>query len=280
MGSILEMISAFFRWLIGINTRTIIKIILILFGSAFFILLLDALGLIDLHNISFLRPYNLGVTWAIEESIENNKPYAVQSIVEDIRIEDVKNDSVSKRQANVRITYTIKLLRNITNSEKVFTEMYSSHLATEIQQWTGSEKEKSSDGAEYYVSISGKKGDVKSITTGANYFYSVPLNHTDLGCFNKRIQINPDEWLWTYTNDPSSDYIDDYTMLVESDNVNLSVPIDQSIYRIDTANRVIDAEDEARLNKRDGQARFTVVGKWHRISPGECIGLKIRWSLP
>jgi hypothetical protein len=214
-------------------------------------------------------------SWAEEQSIKEHKDYALLSVTLHINLEDVKDNNKLERKAFFRTYYTLKSLKDITKQDKVFEEVYKSSVIP-VQQWPGSEKQEieSIDDGTYWIKFDCKKDEIKTITTGANYFYPIPLPvNSTTSCFGNIISSN-NEWMTCYPN--SSDYIDNLTIVVEGENVDVSLPA--TTYRKDKEDRV--STDDGFCNVYSTDNHCTLVAKWQKISPSECVGFKINWSLP
>lgn len=216
-------------------------------------------------------------TWAQLEAIKNSYPYATLSIVQHIKLRDVVlSDSTKKRIAEFRNYYTISASRDIATNEPVFEEQFLTNNA-EIKPWPGSELqeiESISDGR-YWVKFDLKKGQTKTILTGANYVYSVPLTNTSsTSCFGDILTSNK-QWMTCYPN--SLDYIDNITIVIEADGIEISLPPVASYKKAKEGN-LIQAEGSCKVFSTNNNC--TLVAKWEKIAPGECVGFKINWTLP
>jgi hypothetical protein len=185
-------------------------------------------------------------------------------------------DSSKKRLAEFRNYYTIYALKEISNNDPVFEEQFLTNSAI-IKEWPGSklqEVESINDGR-YWVKFVLKPRETKTIVTGANYLYPLPLQHNNsTSCFGDIIE-STDEWMTCYPN--SSDYIDNMTILIESDGIDLNLP-PESKYRKNPNGTLIKEEGSCKVYSRNRNC--TLVAKWTRLKPGECVGFKINWSKP
>jgi hypothetical protein len=214
-------------------------------------------------------------SWAVKQAVKSSKKYAMLSVTLHIRLDDILKDSLNVRRALFRTHYTIKALEDINITDKVFPEQYYSNVIP-IEQWAGSEKQDDEviDGA-FYVKFAAKKNEIKSLTTGANYFYPTPLAKNNKTCFGI-ISILDDEWVWCYPN--SEDFIDNLSIIVESENVNIDLP-DAALLRSDDSGNISTADGTCRKIKSKNECT-TLVARWQNLNPNECAAFKIRWSFP
>lgn len=216
-------------------------------------------------------------TWAETEALKNGYPYATLSIVQHIKLRDIISfDSTKKRIAEFRNYYSVSASRDISLSEHVFVEQFLTNTA-DIKTWAGSELqevESITDGR-YWVKFDLKKGMSKTIVTGANYIYTVPLaNSTSTSCFGN-ILSSDRQWMTCYPN--SVDYIDNITIVIETDGIDISLP-PVAVYKKAKAGNIIQGEGSCKVFSSNNHC--TLVAKWEKIEPGECVGFKINWSLP
>ncbi len=223
------------------------------------------------------KPHSPPGTWAQQEAHNKNYPYACLSIVQHIKLKDIQlAENVKKRIAEFRNYYTISATKDLTEADHVFEEQFITNNAT-INPWPGSETqqiESISDGR-YWVKFNLKKEQPKTIVTGANYIYSVPLmNSTATSCFGNII-TSPNEWMTCYPN--SLDYIDQITILIEGEGIQINLP-PIATYKKDSTGSIKEGEGSCKVYASNNNC--TLIAKWDKISPGECVGFKINWSLP
>jgi len=217
-------------------------------------------------------------TWAEAQASNKSKDYAILSVIQHISFQDVVERNIRIRRAYYRNTYTIRALRDIGEKEDVFLEQYTSSNGQDIvEQWAGSEKQDVQSHVDriYWVRFKAKKNEVKIITTGANYRYSIPLKdpNSSSSCF-PTLSLARDEWMVCYPND--LDYIDKLTILVETHGINLTY-ISNAAYR-KHADPVI---SDATCNLfPDTSQKCTMVATWENVAPGDCVALKMKWQLP
>ena len=119
-------------------------------------------------------------TWAQVEAAKNKYPYAALSVVQHIKIRDViLPDSSKKRMAEFRNHYTLSATKDIKATDPIFKEQYLTNNAR-VVAWPGSEQQEMESIADnlYWVKFDLKKDEVRTLTTGANYYYDIPLAHT------------------------------------------------------------------------------------------------------
>ena len=229
----------------------------------------------DISKSPSNEPIKSSISWAESQAISMDKPYLLLSIICHISIEDEKvNNKISKRKALFRYHYTLKALKDIDEGESVFEEQYITNKG-EIQPWPGSNTQdiESIVDGRYWVRFSAKKDEILTLTTGANYSYSLPFSlQNSTGCFSNMTLLD-NEWFTCYPN--ANDYIDNLTIIIEGKNVDISLPRSNSAYR---------KKNGGSLNAGDGSCKVyssnnfcTLVAKWGNISPGECVGFKINW---
>lgn len=219
----------------------------------------------------------LNVSWAQNQSSKSSKPYALLSVVQHIRLRDVfLPDSSKKRQAEFRNYYTISAIKEISTVDKIFEEQFLTNTA-HIKEWPGSEIQEiqSIHDGRFWVKMDLKQKEVRTIVTGANYWYNVPLiSDSTSSCFGDIIE-SAKEWMTCYPN--SSDYIDNLTIIIESEGIDIGLP-PISTYRKNYNGSLITGEGSCKIYSKN--RKCTLVAKWEKINPGECVGFKISWSLP
>jgi hypothetical protein len=198
------------------------------------------------------------------------------SVVCHITLKDnVLPDSSKVRTALFRYHYTLKALRPITPADAVFAEQFMSTNMTNVHPWPGSELQKieSVNTGSYWVKFGAEKEEIVTVTTGANFQYAFPLIESSgkAGCFTD-VDLAKDEWLTCYNN--TADYIDKITIIVEGDNVDVTLP-PESAHRKGSEQSTGDGS--CRVYSTNNKC--TLVAKWAKLGPGDCVGFKIRWSL-
>ncbi|MFT3705140.1 MAG: hypothetical protein QM802_22425 [Agriterribacter sp.] len=219
----------------------------------------------------------LNVSWAQNEASKNSKPYALLSVIQHIKLRDILlADSSRKRVAEFRDYYTLSAIKDILSTDNVFEEQFLTNAA-EIKEWPGSETQEieSIHDGRFWVKMNLKQKEVRTIVTGANYIYNIPLpSDNSTSCFGDIIGSTR-EWMTCYPN--SIDYIDNLTIIVESEGIDINLP-PIATYRKNLNGSITQGEGSCKIYSKNN--RCTLVAKWEKISPGECAGFKINWSLP
>lgn len=212
-------------------------------------------------------------TWSQDSVIINKRPYALPAVIQHVKLKCKPAGDSLKYDAEFRMYYTLWASRDINSHESVFEEQFISSDA-QVTPWAGTEQQNTVsivDGR-YWVKFDLKKGETKTIVTGANYSYPYSLGRVrSSGCFN--LTIGEGEWLTCYPN--SLDYIDNLTILIESEGMNTSLP-PIATYRKTIQGNIIEGEGSCKVYAAN--TRCTLIGKWSNLSPGECVGLKISWT--
>lgn len=216
-------------------------------------------------------------TWAQIEAIKKTYPYATLSIIQHIKLRDIiLADSTKKRIAEFRNYYTVSAIRDIVATEHVFEEQFLTNNA-DMKPWPGSELqevESISDGR-YWVKFDLKKDETKTVVTGANYLYPVPLVHSSsTSCFGDILSSNK-QWMTCYPN--SIDYIDNVSIIIEAEGIEISLP-PIATYKKTKEGNVVKGEGSCKIFSTNNNC--TLTAKWEKIAPGECVGFAINWSLP
>lgn len=214
-------------------------------------------------------------SWAETAAKKEGLSYALNTVEQHIKLSDVL-DSTKKRKAEFRNHYVVSALKDITPADHIFVEQFLTTNA-KIDLLPGSEDQtqESISAGIYWVKFDLPKHERKPIFTAANYYYSIPLTAPGSNdCFGNIVN-STNEWLTCYPN--TTDYIDKLTIIVEADNLEINRP-NISGYRKNKEGGIVtsDAMCKTYLN----QGHCTLVATWSNISPGECLGLKINWSLP
>jgi len=216
-------------------------------------------------------------SWSELESIKHHYPYATLSIVQHIKIRDITiKGNYKKRIAEFRNFYTISATKDISSLEPVFEEQFLTNEA-KIRPWPGTEVqeiESITDGR-YWVKFDLKENEVKTLVTGADYIYSIPLNYTtSTSCFGDIIN-STSQWMTCYPN--SVDYIDKITIVIEADSIDISLP-PVATYRKTKEGSIKKGEGSCKIFSSNNNC--TLKATWENIYPGECVGFLINWKTP
>ena len=211
--------------------------------------------------------------WGYNAAVKNRYPFSMPTVIQHIKIRDITDtDSTRKRIAEFRDYYTLIATRDIKIDENLFEEQYLTSSA-KIFPWAGSEKQEihNINTGIYWVKYEMKKNETKTFVTGANYHYTYPLTISNVNdCFD--IKYENDEWLTCYPN--TRDYIDNLIILIETDGIDISLP-PISMYKKSKDGNIITGEGSCKVYY---SKNCTLVAKWEKISPGECVGFKIKWK--
>ena len=212
-------------------------------------------------------------TWAELKAIKAKSAYAALSVLQHIKIRDVVLNGTKKRLVEFRNTYTLLAVHDIKSKDQDFAEEYTTSHAL-VEPWAGTDDQQieSNVPTKFWVKFDLPKNTLKTIVTGANYYYSFPMtNNNTTSCFGN-IEGNPSEWMTCYPNE--TDYIDKLTILVETEGIAIQLaPI--SMYRKNTIGEVENTDGKCRVFSTDQSC--TLVAQWDTLSPGECIAFKIKW---
>jgi len=247
-----------------------------IFSATFLLsLAIPKLGISSTSPVSTIVKIDTLYSWAETAAQKEGLAYALNTVEQHIKLTDIL-DSTKKRKAEFRNHYVVSALKDITSADHVFVEQFETTNA-KVDLLPGSEDQiqESILAGKYWVKFDLPKHERKPIFTAANYYYSIPLATPGSNdCFGNIVN-GTNEWLTCYPN--TSDYIDRLTIIIESDNLEINRP-NISGYRKNKNEGIVtsDAMCKTYLN----QGHCTLVATWSNISPGECLGLKINWTLP
>jgi hypothetical protein len=209
-----------------------------------------------------------GVEKRIADGRAFNRPYVFDDVTVLIRVDDVMNGASKERQVNWRIVYTVRALQQITRTDKLFKERYSTDSAS-VRRWFGSEKEiKATDDA-YTVMMDIPAGETRTIVTGATFVYKLPLEN-NRPAFGQTILLASDQEFFSYPNE--EDVIGELTILIESDTVKFS-PVGQAAKR-SKPDGSIAPDVEPRFISAAG--RRSLSANWRNVMPKEEVGLHFK----
>ncbi|MDX6444407.1 MAG: hypothetical protein QOH71_1481 [Blastocatellia bacterium] len=202
------------------------------------------------------------------------KEYLLESVTLLISMSETKSVANStERRAKARTVYTMRALQNITKQKAAFTESYSSKYA-KIQRWKGTSQEVYREERPDYDVLFGplKDGEIKTIVTGADYVYSLPLP-IGRSALRGSVPLSASQDHWSYPND--NDIVCEINIVLESDSIRVQ-PVSLGAKRrgIDgriTAHNVIaEAPPEA-------QSNISLTASWSNVMPGEIVSLFFTW---
>lgn len=219
-----------------------------------------------------------------EEMAEKHatNPYIIESAtVHVVYVDSAKNDK-SFRHAFVRINYVLRLLRDIhMDEDRVFLEeYYDSKTKPSPEHWYGSHSEEftNDNGSKYAVHIEGKKNELISVVTGANYTYPLPLPNgriTPRGSISMR---GPEDY-YAYLNE--TDYIKTLTIVLESPQINLIPHGDLPAFVVQSGKKP--TFSKARYGISESPDRITLISQrsiskqWTNIEPDTYNGILYAW---
>jgi hypothetical protein len=216
------------------------------------------------------------ISWAVQNAKKKGKKYAILNIVQHIELEDMTLNNKPIRRARMRNTYTIYAIADIVQDSSVFIEAFTTDQKNvTLTRWAGSEEQNDFGGMKgwYTVNFSAKSNSIKTIVTGADYYYEKPMLPHGEVCSGK-VDVAKDEWVWCYPN--GDDFIDRLTMIVEAANFNV-LPADNSMIR--SASKTQLNFDKSSCMQNATTDKCTIVAAWDKIYQGECVSLKHKWSL-
>jgi hypothetical protein len=233
----------------------------------------------SLDKVTSIAPSNDEIfKFCIEYGISLKKKYIIRSIVQtyDAILIGKNKDSLLIKE---RITYDIIAIQDITKNEDVFIEDYSSTVADNVKRWFGTNREVNihmGNQQKFVVQIECKKGLSRTIMTGADFYYKLPLKNDRISQF-RNIKLNNNEDLWVYPN--SDDVVGQHTMIFSSEDLYLKPIADAAIHTKSTTNgKLIDDATPFYNYAEYGESKYVSVSyTWYKILPDEIFGLKIRW---
>lgn len=208
----------------------------------------------------------------IEKAMELKRPYVVLSINEVAHLQF--DDSKSSRTADFTVSYTLLLLRDIERTDRVFKEGF--RTATRNGQFThvfGSEfEELPGQGETYDVRFSGKKGEIRTVTTAGRYVHTLP--YPERRILREQLQLGPKEDTWNYPNE--EDVIREITMLIISDRPSLDGTTKTAAKRLDSDGKLL--ADTATASGGNSDSPFkTLSARWEQVMPNEEVAIHFKW---
>jgi hypothetical protein len=208
----------------------------------------------------------------VRKGKEKRLPYIILSITDINRLELEILNGERKLMLRRSITYVIRSLRKIEKTDNVFIEQYWSS-ETKPERIPGTEEEVGQTGGKWAVEIEMEEGETRTITTGAVFPYSLPLENNRLA-LGEQIHPTSDEQFLSYPNE--SDFVGEIVMKIESVSLNL-VPVGVKAAR--------------RYNKDEGKflcgnivqqntmgiAKMTSLSsRWLNVNPNQEVGIHFR----
>lgn len=215
------------------------------------------------------------LAFCFDQGYKYSSPLIIKSLIVSVRLEliGVNKDTLLAQE---RINYTVVALRDIFENENVFVEDYSTSYASKIKRWFGTEQEQSismSNPNQYYVVFECKKGETKTIITGADYYYKYPLQDKRSSDF-RNIVLGTEEDLWIYPN--KDDVIGDLTIIIESASLKL-IPFEKGAMQNIGNTKTNDKDIKHHYSQSDSRnTSNTISASWSKILPDQIFGLRFR----
>lgn len=207
-----------------------------------------------------------------KKAAETNRPYIILSISDrsQIEFECIKNQPklVNRR----RVTYVILALRKIKKEENLFVEQYYSSETTAVERNPGTENEIEQTGGPWSVEIEMEAGETRTITTGAVFYYDLPLkSRLALG---QQLSLNFDDQFFSYPN--KEDVVGEIVMQIESKSFDLSVMGGKAARRFnkDTSNLL--PGDVIRQQTVGTTKTVSLSSRWLNIMPNQEVGIAFK----
>lgn len=210
----------------------------------------------------------------LHDAVALQRPYVLDTVLMQVVVCDSPAPGSNLRTA-VRTNYSIRALRDISVTESVFPETYSSNSASRVQVWSGSEIERMHTTVDpvkkYQVQFELKAGARRTIVTGADFYHA--LRDTSIDAFGGTMLIPPSQDFEAYPND--EDLISEFIMYVESGMLGKRVRrIDRAAIRLTTNGNVQRQDLETWPQKHNPSAvDGALVARWYNVLPGEHVGI-------
>jgi hypothetical protein len=209
--------------------------------------------------------------YLLELASKKGKTYAYNATMI-LSFEDTETASGKKRLASFRIVYDVLSVVD-QKPGALFTEQYSTTTGKRFN-WSGTGKEtgRVGDGS-YGIDISGmKKGEHRSLVTGANIVYELPLAATT---YRGSLFCGEEQDFWSFPN-TVEDAIGSITIVIDSPTTYIR-PVAKGAKRI--YEHAV-TEDDVRVNEVDGglpNAR-SLSYTFDRIKFNEEVGIHFTWA--
>lgn len=217
------------------------------------------------------------LAFCFEQGYKYSSPLIIKSLIVSVKLELIGANK-DTLMAQERIHYTVVALRDILENENVFVEDYSTSYTTKIKRWYGTEQEQSismSNPNQYYVVFECKKGETKTIITGADYYYKYPLQDKRISDF-RNIVLGSNEDLWIYPN--KDDVIGDLTIILESSTLKLK-PFEKGAMQNIGNTKINDREIKHHYSQNDSRnTSNTISASWNKILPDQMFGLHYQYE--
>jgi hypothetical protein len=217
--------------------------------------------------------------FCITKGNELKKKYVLKSIIQsyDAELIGKLRDTLLVKE---RITYDLLALEDIAKDEDVFVEDYSSVVADKVERWFGTNRENTmhmGNQQKYVVQIECKKGEGKTIVTGADFYYRFPLANDRNSTF-RNFSLAHNEDLWIYPN--TEDVVGKHTMIFNSRDLALEPNAQGALHTIGSSAGKINNDCDGFYNANQNSETSTnrsISYTWYKILPDETFALKVKW---
>lgn len=222
--------------------------------------------IIDYNKL--LNPGNLSL------AKEKGRPYIIEDVVVLVKLEQQNHARIKSMHATYRTMYSLLALEDINKNSTVFRERYGSDYANKIVHWYGTDIEALHGiGKVYDVLFEIPNNNRKTIVTGADFYYTLPLP-SNRKTFSNIFTLNPNEDLIMYPND--NDIISNIMIVVESENMKIT-PLGRAAKRLKSDRSLVENEAFLNVNQINNQGTRSITARWANVLPGEDVGLAISW---
>lgn len=175
---------------------------------------------------------------------------------------------------DMRITYTLRALRDIHPDDQHFIEEYTYRYASDFEPWFGNERMVRQDGNKYHVRIAMRQGDVRTVTTGARFFYDWPLKPRAF--FGDLMTFAADEYVTMYPN-ADVEHICELNILAWSSSLELR-PMDSGAFVIDENSRLKSSFEPTQVVNAEATvaSQRSVSARWRNIVTKDTFALRYR----
>jgi hypothetical protein len=213
--------------------------------------------------------------FCVKKGTELNLKYVIKSITQ---IVELKLIGPSKKTLLVkeRIVYDILALHDVTTTESTFYEENVSQGALKVIRWYGTDREINSDignDTKYQIPFNCKKGESKTIITGADYYYSLPLESNRSTSF-KDYLLMQNEDLYFYPNE--YDVIGKLKMIISSEDIKFK-EIPNAAFHSISGKTIFYSDAFYNFDAEAKNACNSVSAEWKTILPDESFALHVVW---
>jgi hypothetical protein len=218
------------------------------------------------------------VKQCLAEAEKRDRPYVIEALTMLVQVEHEPLTQATRRRHFNRIIYTLRPLKDLEEGHRFFKEVYASSydLDQEFEHWFGSEREEPhGTGTEYDVLFQADRGDVRTVVTGSNYAYALPLQNDRVQM--ARFRLPGTEDMVIYNND--QDVICELNIVVESRSLNLR-PVGRAAKKLSHTGD--DTPKDAELHPREPSHTDleSISARWTNVMPDEEVGIHFTWREP